>query len=307
VRAGFALLLLTVAAGVALSSSSAAATGTQTLVFDVVVNFSFVDKPPAGNSPGDTEHSTGRLRDAAGHFVGTVRTTCVFTKVLANDVLERCTASARTVDGTVRLAGIGHLNSMNPPWQVTGRSGAYGGMHGTLVFETDIPFGPVTARGHGYSVAVIVATANHRLRAGAVSRPAANASFIRRADTACRATEAKAAQMSQFPFSNFDPFHPDKKVLPRVGRFFDQPARRALPGALLGKLLKIGPPPAGRAAWQKVLNARRALIVNEAKQIKAALAADVPAFVHTVYQQGTDYNELVFTSAVFGVQSCTFS
>ena len=47
--------------------------------------------------------------------------------------------------------------------------------------------------------------------------------------------------------------------------------------------------------------------MNETAQIKAALADNAPAFVRTVYQQARDYNELVFKSAVIGVQSCTFS
>jgi hypothetical protein len=110
-----------------------------------------------------------------------------------------------------------------------------------------------------------------------------------------------------FPFSSFDPFHPDKKLLPRVGRFFDQPARRRLPRELLAKLEKMGQPPASNAAWRNVLKARRAALAMETRQIKAALADDAPAFVRTVYQQARDYNQLVFTSAVFGVQSCTFS
>ena len=49
------------------------------------------------------------------------------------------------------------------------------------------------------------------------------------------------------------------------------------------------------------------MLVNEARQINAALADNPPAFVRTVYQQSRDYNQLVFTSAVFGVQACTFS
>jgi hypothetical protein len=56
-----------------------------------------------------------------------------------------------------------------------------------------------------------------------------------------------------------------------------------------------------------VLDARQAMLTNETKQIKAALADDAHAFVRTIYRQARFYNQLVFTSAVFGVQSCTFS
>jgi hypothetical protein len=268
-----------------------------------------VDRPPAGPSPGDTELSTGRLRDASGQFVGTAHDRCVFTKLIPNDVLERCSGSAQTSEGTVTIAGIGHLYSMNPPWRVTGRSGAYKGLHGTEVFATDIPLDPNVplAAGRGFSVAVITVRSNRRLHVGVVRRPTSNVAFIRRANSACRAEEGKAVRMPGFPFSSFDPFHPDPNLLPQVGRFFAQPARRRLPRALLETLQKLGRPPARSGAWQNVLKARRAQLMNETAPIKAALSDNVPAFVRTVYQQARDYNQLVFTSAVFGVQACTFS
>jgi hypothetical protein len=309
-RSAATAVVLIVVAGIAVPSSTAAARAvTQTLVFDTVARASFVDQPPAGPSPGDTELSTGRLRDATGRFVGTARDRCVFTKMIPNDVLERCSGSAQTREGTVTLAGVGHLRSMNPPWQVTGRSGAYKGLHGKEVFATDIPLDPNVplAAGRGFSVAVIAVTSNRRLHVGVVPRPADNAPFIRRAEAACRATEAKASSLPGFPFANFDPFHPDKNLLPQVGRFFDQPARRRLPRTLLGELEKLGHPPASRLAWQRVLTPRQTVLMNEAAQIKAALADNASAFVRTVYQQSKDYNQLVFASAVFGVQACTVS
>jgi hypothetical protein len=306
-----AVLYVTVAALVPWRASAAirARQVAQTLVFDAEGRGSFVDQPPTGPSPGDTEFLTARLRDAAGRIVGTTRSTCVFTKVIPNDVLEHCTASGKTSEGTLSFAGVGHLESMNPPWQLTGGTGAYKGVHGRLVFEADIPLDPnvPVAAGRLFSVAVFTLTANHRLHVGVVPRPAANVTFIRRADAACRATEAKAASLPAFPFSTFDPFHPDTQLLPQVGRFFDQPARRRLPRALLAKLQQPGQPPASSRAWRNVLTARRVALAMETRQIKAALADDAPAFVRTVYQQARNYNQLVFTSALFGVQACTFS
>ncbi len=233
----------------------------------------------------------------------------MFTKVIPNDVLEHCSASGKTSEGTLSFGGVGHLESTNPPWQVTGGTGAYKGAHGRLVFEADIPLDPNVplAAGRLFSVALFELVTTHRLHVGVVPRPLANATFIRRANTACQATEAKAARLPGFPFSNFDPFHPDKNLLPQVGRFFDQPARRRLPRALLAELQKLGQPPVGGGTWRNVLNARRAALAMETRQIKAALANNAPAFVRTVYQQAKDYNKLAFRSAVFGVQSCTFS
>lgn len=285
-----------------------AGAATRTLVFDDVATMRFVDTPPAGPSPGDTELATGKLRDASGRYVGTAQDKCVFTRAIPDDMLERCSGTAKTRDGIASVAGVGYLNSMNPPWRVTGRSGAYKGIRGTQVFATDIPLDPdfPFSGGRFFSVAVIRVTGGRQLRAGVVARPAANTAFIRRAKRACSATQAKADKQPPFPFSSFDPFHPDPSLLPQVGQFFNAPARRSLPTGLLHTYVALGKPPANRSAWRAALRARRALLANESQQIKAALADDGTAFVKTVYAQSRAYNELVFRSAVFSDPPCTF-
>jgi hypothetical protein len=307
--AAAALVALVIVPAATAAAATQAGRMPQIIVFDGAGTISFVDRSPAGPSPGDTEYVIERLRDAAGRIVGTGRSTCVFTKVIPNDVLERCSASGTTSDGTLFFGGVGHLNSTNRPWQVTGGTGAYTGAHGELVFDQDILVHPTVqlVTGRLFTVGVFELTADHRLHVGVVPRPAANAGFTRRATAACRATERKAASLPAFPFSTFDPFHPDPQLLPQVGRFFDQPALRHLPRVLLAELEKLGPPPAGTAAWQNVLKARHVVLANEAQQNKTALAGDAPAYVRAVYQSAGDYNQLVFASAVFGVQSCTFS
>jgi hypothetical protein len=156
-------------------------------------------------------------------------------------------------------------------------------------------------------VVVITVATDRPLRAGVVPRPAANRRFIRHANADCRAAVRKANRLPRFPFPSFDPFHPDPTLLPQVGRFFDQPARRRLPRILLRELKRLGEPPASGGGWRNVLRARRTLLMNETTQIKVALADDASTFVRTVYQQSKDYNQLVFASAIFGVQSCTFT
>jgi hypothetical protein len=134
-----------------------------------------------------------------------------------------------------------------------------------------------------------------------------HAAFIRRGNAAYQATAKKFAGLPALPFSTFDPFHPDPQLLPQVGRFIDQPARRQLPRSLLATLDKLGLPPASNKARQNVLEARHAALANLTQLIKTALAGDTPAFVRAVHQQSTDYDQLVFTSAVFGVQSSPFT
>ena len=162
--AGVVLVLgMLVAALAAWSGSAATRATTQTLVFDSAVSGSFMDKSPAGPSPGDTELLRASLFEAGGRFVGTTRSTCVFTKVIPTDVLERCSGSVKTSEGTVSLAGVGHLHSTDPPSQAIGRSGAYHGMHGTVITNF-IPMDPNVplAAGRSFIVSVIKVTGSGR-------------------------------------------------------------------------------------------------------------------------------------------------
>jgi hypothetical protein len=303
------VVFATVAGVASWSADGASRKVTQTLVFDSYAQAGFVDKPPAGPSVGDIEQSKERFRDSTGRFVGTGSTTCVFTKQIPDDMLEKCSATAKTKEGTVTLSGVGHLNSMNPPWDVTGHTGAYKGVKGKVVYATDIALDPnvPVAPGRGFSIVVVKVAVRRPLKIGVVPRPAKNDRFIRRADAACHATERKVQALGSFPFPDFDPFQPDPQELPKVGQFFNDPARRDLPSGLLTKLERMGRPPAGNRAWKNLLEARSTMLAEEKKQTKAALANDAPTFVKTVYQLSRDYNEVVFRSAVFGVQNCTFA
>jgi hypothetical protein len=242
------------------------------LVFDAVERGSFVDQPPAGPSPGDTEFFTARLRDAAGCIVSTARSTCVFTKMIPNDVLERCTASGKTSEGTLSFGGVGPpgidesaLAGHRRHRRIQKRARQAGLRRRYPVGSKRAVSSRTSLQHRRFKLAT-----DHQLHVGVVPRPAANATFIRHANSACDATERQAMRLPGFPFSTFDPFHPDLQVLPQVGRFFDQPARRRLPRALLAELDKLGQPPASIGAWRNVLKARRAALATETRQMKAA-------------------------------------
>jgi hypothetical protein len=98
--------------------------------------------------------------------------------------------------------------------------------------------------------------------------------------------------------------YPDGKSIPLMGRNIT-PITPSEPQPFCGHR-RLGSPPADSRFWENVLKARQVALAIETRQINAALADDVPAFVRTVYQQARDTNQLAFTSAVFGVQSCTF-
>jgi hypothetical protein len=308
----FAVAVVSAAMAPGAGASARPLSADQTIVLDASFNQTVVDKPPTGPSVGDIEHDNGQVFDPAGHMIGTLHVTCELTRLLAGgDALERCTGTASTTDGTVRLSGVGHLIPPNPPWQVTGLSGRYAGLHGRLSFEMDIALGEtppgLIPAGPFDSVDVVEFPAAGRLRAAVVPRPAANGAFVSRAISVCEATQTAGNQLPPFPFSNFDPLHPDPTLLPQVGHFFDQPGRRRLAPDLLTQLAGLGAPPAQPAEWSSVLRARRAQIADETAQVHAALADNTAAFIRAVMQSGPAYNKLVLASAVFGVQACTFA
>jgi hypothetical protein len=104
-----------------------------------------------------------------------------------------------------------------------------------------------------------------------------DAPFIARVNAVCAGA---AAGTPRFPYPNFDPVHPDVKLLPKVGAFFAK--RQAIADAVPRQLLKLGQPATGQGTWAQmvVLAARDRAIAD--RQIKAAEASDVRGFVATV-------------------------
>ena len=297
------LVLLPLLIGWALVTAragGAAGTATQVTVFDAVVTKgSFVDKPPKGDSVGDTQKASGILLDPSGARVGTFSYTCVWASVVNGRVKENCTGSATTADGRIDYAGIGRPELDNLVWHVTGGTGAAAGARGPVAIHN--VNGP---KGTTDSVVITTVTAAHQFKVGVVPRPPANTAFISRADRICAAAQAKFAKLPSFPLSNFDPFHPRAKQLPTVGRFFDQAARKALSASLDRQLVALGTPPANGPGWARLLRDRAANVRNGQRQIEVALAADVPGFVQTVRNAVAGYRRTLIDSGVFGAYAC---
>jgi hypothetical protein len=79
------------------------------------------------------------------------------------------------------------------------------------------------------------------------------------------------------PFPNFDPLHPDVKLLPKVGAFV---ASVQAPDARVPEqLARLGNPGKGQAEWQQILALANGLRTLVGRQIKAARASNPPAFV----------------------------
>ena len=109
-----------------------------------------------------------------------------------------------------------------------------------------------------------------------------DAAFIGRANAVCaRANAATEKAHGKFPYSNFDPLHPDPGLLPKVGAFFA--SSQAIADRVPGELQALGDPRQNAALWHQMLSLSRQSRVIAHRQVAAAQASNVPAFVATVH------------------------
>ena len=107
--------------------------------------------------------------------------------------------------------------------------------------------------------------------------PGVDAAFIGRVNAICaRATKG----ITPFPYRSFDPTHPDPKLLPKVGAYLAE--HQAAADAVPAQLRELGAPATGQAIWSQMLALATSSRAIADRQIKAAKASDVPAFVATL-------------------------
>ena len=270
----------------------------QTLLLDASFTH-LLGAGPDANHVGHQQIASGVLRDSTGRTVGQFAFTCTWTRILAGgDALERCSGVGRTADGRLEVAGPSRESEAVHYWKLTGESGAYRGAHGTLL-----------VRDIGDRESLITATVTPRpgtvLRVAVVARPAANASVIAHADQICTRASRELAALPPFPFTDFDPLHPDPGLLPQVGAFFTGPGDpRPIFQTLITRLRALGRPPAGRGWWARMLDARGAELAVINEQDRVALAGDAPAFVQSVRHSISAFRRIAITATVFGTTRC---
>jgi hypothetical protein len=104
--------------------------------------------------------------------------------------------------------------------------------------------------------------------------------FIAKVEAVCEEENAAFDALGDFPFTDFDPLNPDKKMLLKVGAYFKPTVatRRHVKAALPA----LGEPERGQKAW----DALRARAIenqdNAIAQVQAALRSDRKTFVKTV-------------------------
>jgi hypothetical protein len=113
--------------------------------------------------------------------------------------------------------------------------------------------------------------------------PRLDAAFIARANAVCvRANAAVENAHGKFPYSSFDPLHPDPKLLPNVGAFFA--SSQTIADRVPAELQALGDPPQNVALWHQMLALTRQGRAVAHQQVAAAQASNAPAFVATVHK-----------------------
>jgi hypothetical protein len=117
----------------------------------------------------------------------------------------------------------------------------------------------------------------------------------------------RIAKLPPFPFQNFEPLHPDRALLPKVGRFFSGTGNpRPTLNALQRQLAALGRPREDARDWRRLLHAVTAKIAVFDKQVNAALADDVDGWIRATRDARARQRELLIADAVFGVGECAF-
>ena len=292
------LLWLATATAAAASTATAGQAARQTLFFDAAFMQARTVGPPA-TKVGHLQIASGVLHNGDGQSVGRFASTCRWIEILANnDAREHCSGWGQTAEGRVSFAGPTRASDATHTWTISDGSGAYRGAHGTLV-----------TRDLGDSESLLTVTLTPRrgitLRIGVIARPTANTTFRAQANTLCAAAAKQLAALPPFPLSNFDPLHPDPKLLPKVGHFFTGPGDpRPILRALDAHLRSLGQPPADTTAWAHLLTAGKASLAVHTEQDAAALTANVPAFVKSVHDVDKTFRTVAIAATVFGVSDC---
>jgi hypothetical protein len=102
---------------------------------------------------------------------------------------------------------------------------------------------------------------------------------VARVNSVCAQAVARHAG-HPFPFANFDPEHPTVNQLPAVGDYF---ARYGALPATAAALHAIMPPSGDAKSWAGLLTIIDRMVANGQRQIQAARANNVPAFIHTAH------------------------
>jgi hypothetical protein len=101
--------------------------------------------------------------------------------------------------------------------------------------------------------------------------------FVAQVNSICARAVPRLNAKGKFPYPNFDPLHPNVKLLPKVGAFIA--SVQALDARVPEQLARLGNPGNRQAEWQQILVLANSLRTGAGRQIRAARASNARTFV----------------------------
>lgn len=127
--------------------------------------------------------------------------------------------------------------------------------------------------------------------------------FVGAVDSICTSTTTKLHSLPRFPYSNFDPTHPDRGALPKVGQFFAHSSLPVMEGAL-SRVEALTAPTATRQSAGSLKRDVGAYVSTLRAQVRAAEASRSSAFIATVNAFTPIHSRLVTDFQALGVPAC---
>jgi hypothetical protein len=144
---------------------------------------------------------------------------------------------------------------------------------------------------------------------GDEERPAATpdpAAFVAAVDQRCDRTRSATREGPRFPFRDFDPSNPDKR-LRAVGRFYEKLDSEGTVTALTEDLRAMDPPASVEAAYERMLGSLEALVETMREQTRAAVAGARGPMIKATAGVDAAFDELGETASDAGAFLCALS
>ena len=132
------------------------------------------------------------------------------------------------------------------------------------------------------------------------------AAFVAEVDATCERTRDAAREGPRFPFRDFDPSNPDKR-LRAVGRFYRRLDSEGTVTALVGELRKLEPPASKEAVHSRMLGSLEALVAAMREQTRAAAAGARSRMIEATSAVDAAFDELGVTASDAGAFLCALS
>jgi hypothetical protein len=132
--------------------------------------------------------------------------------------------------------------------------------------------------------------------------PAIGATFAKDVDAVCDAALEQKEAQGEFPFSDFNPTQPDLSKLPAISQF--EATTVTIFETWQHRMLALGRPPAGEAAWADLLKALNSHVEIIVEQQAAAARGDAQTFTKDYYEGNDAQDDMMRAAAAAGVPDC---